>query len=407
MTVDALAAFLNNDFQSHDALLDFYVANIAKDLMFCDAANILAVTQRLRDSITAYASQHSAVYAGAAGNRIYTRQDFVNSQAPWLCPNIEHVRQNAQNTSGSTTGAAFHYCSDKKHFDFLLRRSEFELIRDEYDLHNRPLVILNLFRHWYNPTPHSFAEARKNCSRRAFHTYGAEDTTTYFVNWDNYTTQPDKWHDDFLSFLAGHVFDIVLISGPVLNILSRYIKQHNFTHKFAYLLSHTSEFPRVTDFEFLRANGNIEHHCDHMRCWDGGASFFTCKYGTYHLHDNFAWVEQGPNNELISTCYFNVVSPFVRYWSGDLCAVQDTYRLCACGRHYRPFQMLQNRPFGLKGATKLTEIRKQIKELPFCSKINQVQFENLSVNIYTDAGLTDDEKMAVNAILHEYTPHYF
>lgn len=406
MDTDAIQSFLAGRFPSYELLLDAYVATIAKDLMFCDVPTIQRVTRRMRTQVTGYASRRAPIYGNDAGSRIYTRQDFIGKDAQWLCPNIDTGRRVCQHTSGSTTGAPFYYCSDQKYFDFLTQRSEFGLILEEYGLSNKPLTILNLFRHEYNPKPETFAEARRNFSDKIFHTYGAADATTYFVNWNDYATRPAYWHATLLDFLNAHFFDIVLIPGPVLNMLVRAIKSTNFTHQFAYLLSHTTEFPRTDDFAFLKANGNIAHYCDHMRCWDGGASFFTCRHGTYHLHDNVAWVEQGPNNELISTCYFNLVSPFVKYWSGDLCEIQDDYQLCACGRHYRPFKMLQNRPFALKGPLQLSEIRRQVKALPFCSKINQVQFENMFVNIYTDVALADDEKKALEAILQAYTVRY-
>lgn len=194
----------------------------------------------------------------------------------------------------------------------------------------------------------------------------------------------------------------MLSSGPVINRIAEYIKKHDFKKHFCYLLSHTSEFPILRDFEFLKSNGNISYNCDHMRCWDGGASFFTCKNGTYHLNDNFAWVIEGPDNKMISTDYFNLASPFINYWNGDLCEIDSEYRKCSCGRYYRPFKMLQNRPFALKGTTKLTAIKEQISQLSFKRDLIQVQFENLRVSIVSSRKLEDNEKDKLQNILKEY-----
>jgi phenylacetate-coenzyme A ligase PaaK-like adenylate-forming protein len=85
-----------------------------------------------------------------------------------------------------------------------------------------------------------------------------------------------------------------------------------------------------------------------MRCWDGGATFFTCKYNTYHLLDNLSWCDEY-ENKLISTDYFSFPSPFVNYWNGDYCEIKSNYKRCECGRLYRPFKFLQSRPFAIKG----------------------------------------------------------
>jgi hypothetical protein len=307
-----------------------------------------------------------------------------------------------QHTSGSTTGQPFYYYNDRKHFNDIQKTCEFDLILKEYNLYKKSLKILNLFKHPYNPKPTDFFLETHNHSKHPFHCYMATETNTFFVNWDEYIDYPEKWHDQFLKFLSHHYFDIVLCSGPVVNILTRHIKKHNFVHKFAYLLSHTTEFPRIEDFEYLKNNGNIDCYCDHMRCWDGGASFFTCKFNTYHLNDNLAWVTQGPDNKMISTDYFNIVAPFVNYWNGDLCEIKDEYQLCECGRWYRPFKMLENRPFALKGPTKLTEIKEKIKQLDFKSSIDQVQFENLTANIYLKKKLESWRIDKLKEILSDY-----
>jgi hypothetical protein len=64
--------------------------------------------------------------------------------------------------------------------------------------------------------------------------------------------------------------------------------------------------------------------------------------------DNLSWCIE-KNNKLISTDYFSLASPFVNYWNGDLCKIDNNYKRCDCGRLYRDFEFLENRPFLIKG----------------------------------------------------------
>jgi hypothetical protein len=394
--------FLNEKFSSYEECIDFYLKYICDNIMTTSPDLILQVKQKMLDGIQNYAQQHCDVYKQNARETIFTR-DLLNNKNSWICENIPKERIINQHTSGSTTGEPFNYYNDSKYFDTIQRISEFDLILKEYNLYNKPLKILNLFKHPNNPKPTNFFLETNNYSSSKFHTYGATETTTYFVNWDNYMEHPNEWHDKLLDMLQGLEFDIVLGSGPVFNILCNYIKKKHFKKHFAYLLSHTTEFPRIGDFQFLKDNGNITHYCDHMRCYDGGANFFTCKYNTYHLNDNLSWVIQGPSNKLISTDYINIIAPFINYWNGDLCEIKDEYQLCECGKYYRPFKMLENRPFALKGPTKLTDIKKQIANLSCKNKINQVQFDNLNVNLYINQKLEIDELTILQEILKDYT----
>jgi hypothetical protein len=133
-----------------------------------------------------------------------------------------------------------------------------------------------------------------------------------------------------------------------------------------------------------------------MRCWDGGASFFTCKHGTYHLMDNLSWCEQGPNNELICTDYFNLASPFVRYWNGDYCKIEKEYSRCSCGRLYREFELLESRPFSLKGRC-IAEIRDGLKRLGIRG-IKQVRCSTDCLNVVSNRALEDNEKSMISAL---------
>ena len=137
-----------------------------------------------------------------------------------------------------------------------------------------------------------------------------------------------------------------------------------------------------------------------MRCWDGGATFFTCKHKNYHLMDNLAWCEEGPNHELICTDYFNLASPFVRYWNGDYCKIAKEYQRCECGRLYRDFEFLESRPFALKG-TNMREIQEKIKALAM-GGIKQVRCSAHDLSVISTRNLTDEEKNRIQSVSEKF-----
>jgi hypothetical protein len=398
---DPLYDFLNSDL-GYEESLEIYKL-FCKSLMYQDPKVISLVVSKLCKGIENYSKNHSKIYQDHSEEKIYDRRNIIKDD--WIVKSLSSDRMVKHNTSGSTTGEPFSFYCDKKHWSYIQKNCEFDLIRKEYNLFNKELKILNLIKHPNNPKVKNFYLRTENHRPiNMFSSFGAEKFETYFINWDNYMVNPEDWHKKLFGFLdSAPFFDIVLSSGPVINILNRHIKKYEFSKSFAYLLSHTTEFPRTEDFHFLKNNGNITHYCDHMRCWDGGASFFTCKFGTYHLNDNFAWVTQGSDNKLISTDYFNIAAPFINYWNGDRCKIENDYRKCECGRWYRPFKMIQNRPFALKGPKKLTLIKEQIGQLEFKNKISQVKFDGLEVIVYLNEEINQAGLNKIKEILSDYT----
>lgn len=68
---------------------------------------------------------------------------------------------------------------------------------------------------------------------------------------------------------------------------------------------------------------------DFMRCWDGGATYFTCKYLNKHWA-NFSSIIKIENQKLISTDLWNLAEPFVDYWNKDVLTSENT-KWCECG----------------------------------------------------------------------------
>ena len=141
--------------------------------------------------------------------------------------------------------------------------------------------------------------------------------------------------------------------------------------------------------------GRADHVCDHMRCWDGGATFFTCKYKNYHLLDNLSWCEEA-DGKLISTDYFSIPSPFVRYWNGDMCSISKSYKRCECGRLYREFEFLENRPFSMKG-TCLQDLKCRIAKIN--SKcIKQVRCGLNTIDIISSEEIPEGQRGEISKI---------
>jgi hypothetical protein len=68
---------------------------------------------------------------------------------------------------------------------------------------------------------------------------------------------------------------------------------------------------------------------DWMRCWDGGATFWTCPYGKRHWLD-FVAATRFEQERLIATDYYNLAQLFVDYHNGDYINSSSGSN-CRCG----------------------------------------------------------------------------
>lgn len=388
--------------------LDEYVS-VCDDLLYKNPEEIKSQTDILRKKITDWAMQNSQVYRDCyVPNKIFTKNDLLDKEKWYVSFLKEHSSH--VGTSGSTTGEPFSYAIYKRYASFLMNEQHWSLILKEFNLYDVKINICILYYFKHTGTVFSnnndFVVSNHDVSNQSQYNHGSQKYSIDYINFTKFQNVNNGWYDELFKYFDKTKIDVIISTGPIINQICREIKNRNYNKKICNLLSHSNEFPRISDFNFLKNNGNIDYYCDHMRCWDGGASFFTCKHSTYHLLDCVTY-HDCIDNKLITTDYFSLTAPFVNYWNGDLCEIGDKYQLCECGRYYRPFKMLENRPFALKGPTKLTEIKQQIKELNFRNKIDQVQFENLSVNLYTNSELSDDEKKILDGVLKDYKTNYY
>jgi hypothetical protein len=402
--------FLKEEFPSHLSLLENY-SYFSKNLLYEEEDFVRQVICKLKSNIEDWAIKNSKIYTDLHSlNRIFTKDDFQDKKL-WYVNSLEKEISHFS-TSGSTTGDPFSYIIWNKFLTFLRDENHWKLILEEFDLYdsNRPLQVCILY--YFKNTTEVFRSSdilvsiNHNVSKFNQHyNHSAKDYNVHFFNLSRYNSDQDLWHEKVLRYLEDNEMDVIITTGPILNTICHYIRKLGFNKKICKLLSHSNEFPLKEDFSFLKENRNIDYYCDHMRCWDGGATFFTCKHETYHLLDNLTYCEE-KEGKLVSTDFFSFPAPFVNYWNGDLCSISDEYKRCECGRLYRPFKMLQNRPFALKGTTRLKDIKEQIGSLCFKGDITQVKFDNLNVDIISKRTLIEEEKEKLSSILHEYKINY-
>jgi hypothetical protein len=89
---------------------------------------------------------------------------------------------------------------------------------------------------------------------------------------------------------------------------------------------------------FLK-NG-IKNIKDYMRCWDGGATFYTCRYYNKHWLDYLSDIHV-ENNELISTDLWNNAQLFIDYKNGDKIYWERKGK-CECGLPIDDIKFLDN-----------------------------------------------------------------
>lgn len=140
---------------------------------------------------------------------------------------------------------------------------------------------------------------------------------------------------EFKDAIAGHD---LLAAPSVYDALDRLVGMRDYVSPGA-IVAFTGEPVPPGLLEKMKSEG-IEGR-DQMRCWDGGATFYTCERGNRHWIDMLATARPDEDGRLISTDLFNLSQPHVDYWNGD---VVSSYREwpCECGRQAVGFEF-QNR----------------------------------------------------------------
>ena len=375
---------------SKELLYDY--KKFCKNLLYYDQELVVQTIDLLKKNITLWAEKNSIIYKNKVD---YISKEVLVNKKFWYVDSIEKEFRN-MSTSGSTSGKPFTYLAWKPFFEFIESNNHYDMILDEFGIRKNADVLF-FFPSSY--TKNKFITVTKDDVNFVQHHGLARKTQVHYVNNETYNKNPEELFDFLFGYLQRNKIDVFFAPGPNINSLCHFMRKLKFKGKIASLLSNSNEMLLQADVDFLLNGKYVDNICDHMRCWDGGATFFTCKESTYHLCDNLSWSEE-IDGKLITTDYFSLPSPFIKYWNGDLCKIFDKYRRCECGRLFRNFEFVESRPFSLKGLS-IEKYKKEIIESGI-SSLKQVKCSVAQIEVVTDDDLTLDEKEKIKKILDKF-----
>lgn len=303
-------------------------------------------------------------------------------------------------TTGSTSGASFKYMRWLSSFNKIEWDYHYDFVLDEFGIRKDPNVVYFFSDHFK-----SEGEIPILCiggpSGLAWNNHGITRTpTVHYANFTMYQKNQEEFFWDFFRYVEHNEIDVLFTSPPQISSMCNYIRKFGIKHKIAGLLSSTGDRILPADARFLfMENGYFDDVCDHMRCWDGGATFYTCKHRNYHLMDNLAWVEE-IDGKMICTDYFNLASPFVRYWNGDYCRISKEYQRCECGRLYREFEFIESRPFSLKGVC-MKGIKDGLKALKI-SGIKEVRCSQSHLDVVSAVPISQEDRLRIASLSDKF-----
>lgn len=386
-----LARWSDSHLPSKELLLEY--TPICGSLMFEDEELVRGVTSLLFRNIESWARSNSRVY-GEREFEFMTRENLMNPSL-WHVPSVSHESARMA-TSGTTNGTPFRYLRWEPSLMTIEAENHYDLILDEFFVREEP-HILNLFNSvMYDPS--RLVTVRSDSANFMDHHGARRRASVHYCNFALMEKDRQAYMRFIVGYLMSNEIDVVFAPGSTINGMCEIMSSNNVSQRLCHLVSNTNERMLRSDRVFL-LRGRSTWVCDHMRAWDGGATFFTCRHGTYHLMDNLSWVEE-VEGRLVSTDYFNLASPFLRYWNGDNCSMEDSYRRCGCGRLYRPFRFLESRPFAMKGL-RILDLRKKIDELSI-SGIKRVVCGLNTVDIVSSEKISDENMRAIEAVAEKF-----
>ena len=361
-----------------------------RNLPFLEESLFLDCLEVVRLNIERWALENSSIYLRS--NRFYTKEHMDDKGLWYVGESFDASVES--HTSGSSTGFHFIYRRMKSTFERLEWDNHYDMVLDEFGVVQKPNILYFFPNHYkkdgdsvvfWDGSPQPYLNSHGRSRRPSVH----------YANFDLYKSNPRLFFELLFRYLSQNPMDLIFTSGPQINSMCHYLRTLGFSGALAGLLSQTNERLLQDDASFLLDNRHFVSVCDHMRCWDGGASFFTCRSGNYHLMDNLSWCEE-LEGRLISTDYFNFASPFVRYWNGDFCRIGQNFSRCDCGRLYREFEFVENRPVSLGGVC-LGGLRSRMLSLNI-SGIKQVKCYMDRLDVVSDRVLGEDEKSLISAL---------
>lgn len=368
----------------HISFLKKY-AGIANTLMYQSEGFIKEVVKYLSDEITIH-SQKSQIYHG---KKIITKKELLDKDK-WYLP-----YNSFENETSGSTGKPFKYKIWHDIYDKIECESHYKTISEEFSI-NGPAKILYLQHDIIKPNSSELISTYVTQNplishglRRQAEIHSVIINKTFYNNYY-------KYYEELIDYIINNNIDIIHTQSNTIASLAWNIKRLRRKEKLCRLLSNTGSKLNRTDTTWLQQNGNIEAWCDHMRCWDGGATFFTCTNNTYHLLDGLAW-SYSEDYKLISTDYFSLPSPFVNYWNGDYADISDAYERCKCGRAFRRFEMGRARS-KITQVSEVSEIQSTLTDNNLLDGLKRVEVIQKFIRIFTKYSLPHDQKQSIKNI---------
>jgi hypothetical protein len=302
---------------------------------------IKRICGHLREEITKFAYAHSKVYRGR--NSI-NKGDLANKDE-WYVPGFDVA---SAATSGSSTGQSFTYLRWNATFNEIEANQHYLAVLREFNQQHARHILYFMLDRPGEPGGTDLVRRLRTTDIMVSHGLKEKATVHEVIKNFTYYFNYHRFYEDLFEYLSYTPIDVVLAPAPVISALAWQARRLGYKRRIAPLLSTTGEKPQQEDLDFFKNSGLFDHWCDHMRCWDGGVTFYSCQYGVRHLIDGLAWAEEH-DGKLVSTDYYSLPSPFVSYWNGDQCRISEHYQRCACGRHYREFKVSRTRPFSVNG----------------------------------------------------------
>jgi hypothetical protein len=367
------------------------------DLMFQDEDTVRKVTRALRDNIEGWTRFRCKKYPF---DKPFASKPDLDKKDDWYVDSTLGESMEV-GTTGSTTGLSFRYMRWHPAFHKIEWDYHYNLVMDEFEIQQSPNVLYFFSDHYKTDGVEPIACFGRP-SDLAMNNHGSNRSpVVHYANFAVYQNDNEAFWRYLFEYVQRHHIDVFFTSAPQISSMCNYIRKFGVSHKIGYLLSNTGDRIMPADAHFLFVeNKYFDHICDHMRCWDGGATFFTCKHRNYHLMDNLCWVEE-IDGKMICTEYFNLASPFVKYWNGDYCKIGKEYKRCECGRLYREFEFVESRPFSLKGVC-MKDIKDGLKALDI-SGIREVRCSVKYLDVVSLRPLEDEEKTKISALTDKFT----
>lgn len=324
-------------------------------------------------------------------------KDILNNKSLWYIDGVDFMETQ---TSGSS-GPSFKYRLPLRLYRLLEGRWHYGRVLTEFDI-MEPRIL-----HVTNPISLSYQPKGilSICNRGEGPLWDYGNITSHVMAvaypGDCYKNR-DGYCRAVLELMKETACNVLATTGGFIATLAEYVSTHGTHGARIQLLSSTAQPTISHHVDRLLASGLVTHFCDHMRCWDGGASFLTCKFGSIHLLEDLSYVHV-VDGRLVSIDYFNLTAPFVNYWNGDYCTLEGPSS-CACGRSGRTLRMDRVRDFVLTGksGTKLSspELEQIIWLLPEGS--SAVQLDPGSIGVKVPPGTSQDDYARVTAALADF-----